>query len=110
MLIPKCISKLFKQKPQYPDWAESFSKIDIFGGEFTFIENNGQDMFEIIWPDGMIMDVGYIEEDKTYYITTVTEDSSWAWNNPLSEAAITNRRELIPTLQKEIKKCRSNTN
>lgn len=88
-------------------WTKPFGELDLRGGEMVFIEDNLEDMMEIRWPDGMIMDVGYIEESKTYEIVTVMNDTKEAWAAPLSEITVKDRNELISVLQKEIWRVRS---
>ena len=58
------------------------------------------------WSDGMWIDVGYIENESTYYITTVSDDTLESWNDPLSVLKATNRKDLINILQQEIFRCR----
>jgi len=93
-------------KPQ-ENWVTPFKNLELLGGELTPILNNDEDMLEIRWRDGMWIDVGYIASTKTYYITTVSDDSAEAWNNPLSIIKVKDREELVSILQKEIIRCRS---
>ncbi len=55
----------------------------------------------------MWIDVGFIERERTYYITTVADDTLEGWNNPLSALETQNRSELIDILQQEIFRCRA---
>ena len=89
------------------DWLIPFSAIDLCGGTLVPIVNDDEDMLEIRWTDGMWIDVGFIKDEETYYITTVADDTLESWNNPLSVIAITIREELPSALQKEIYRCRS---
>ncbi len=89
------------------DWLIPFSAIDLCGGTLIPIVNNDEDMLEIRWTDGMWIDIGFIKDEGTYYITTVADDTLESWNNPLSVIAITIREELLSALQKEIYRCRS---
>lgn len=88
------------------EWYTPFQSLDLCGGILTPILNDDQDMLEIKWADGMWIDVGYIGELKTYYITTVADDTSESWNHPLSETAVKNRADLLTALPNEIYRCR----
>ena len=89
------------------DWLIPFLAIDLCGGTLVPIVNDDEDMLEIRWTDGMWIDVGFIKDEETYYITTVADDTLESWNNPLSVVVITIREELPSALQKEIYRCRS---
>ena len=91
---------------RHKDWLDPFLSIDLCGGTLMPIVNDDEDMLEIRWPDGMWIDVGFVENESTYYITTVADDTLESWNNPLSVIAITNKEELPNALQKEIYRCR----
>ena len=92
---------------QHNDWVIPFSSLDLCAGTLVPIINDGEDMLEIRWCDGMWIDVGYLKNEGTYYITTVSDDTLDSWNNPLSVIGITIREELPSALQKEIYRCRS---
>ena len=88
-------------------WDDKYKKLDLLQGELRTISDDDQDMLLITYKDGMQIDVGYIEEDKTYYITVVKDDTIESWNNPLG-AFSTNDKSKLPTeLQKVIYKFRS---
>ena len=91
---------------QHEDWVIPFSSLDLCGGTLMSILNDDEDMLEIRWPDGMWIDVGYIENESTYYITTVADDTLEGWNNPLSVLKTRNREDLANILQQEIFRCR----
>lgn len=91
---------------QHEDWVIPFSSLDLCGGTLVSILNDDEDMLEIRWPDGMWIDVGYIENENTYYITTVADDTLEGWNNPLSVLKTRNREDLANILQQEIFRCR----
>ena len=91
---------------QYEDWVIPFSSLDLCGGTLVSILNDDEDMLEIRWPDGMWIDVGYIENESTYYITTVSDDTMESWNHPLSVLKTTNKEDLASILQQEILRCR----
>lgn len=91
---------------QHENWERPFLSLDLCGGTLISILNDDEDMLEIRWSDGMWIDVGYIENESTYYITTVSDDTLESWNDPLSVLKATNRKDLINILQQEIFRCR----
>ena len=91
---------------QNDGWVKPFLTLDLCGGTLVSILNDDEDMFEIRWSDGMWIDVGFIEEEKTYYITTVANDTLESWNNPLSVLKTSNRMDLVNMIQQEIFRCR----
>lgn len=90
----------------HDDWLIPFLAMDLCGGTLVPIVNDDEDMLEVRWADGMWIDVGFIRDEETYYITTVADDTLEGWNNPLSVLKIQNRTELIEILQHEIFRCR----
>ena len=91
---------------QNDGWVKPFLTLDLCGGSLVSILNDDEDMLEIRWSDGMWIDVGFIEEEKTYYITTVANDTLESWNNPLSVLKTSNRMDLVNMIQQEILRCR----
>ncbi len=81
---------------------ELFASLDLRGGVLETIEDDGQDMLEIHYPSGMMIDVGYIEDDRTYYVTAVADKSVAAWNAPLAEASVTDKAALPGLIQQVI--------
>ena len=91
---------------QQKDWVIPFLSLDLCAGTLVPILNDGEDMLEIRWSDGMWIDVGYLKNEGAYYITTVSDDTLEGWNNPLSVRKTTNREDLVIILQQEIFRCR----
>ena len=91
---------------QNDGWVKPILTLDLCGGSLVSILNDDEDMLEIRWSDGMWIDVGFIEEEKTYYITTVANDTLESWNNPLSVLKTSNRMDLVNMIQQEIFRCR----
>jgi len=81
---------------------EQFTSLNLRGGTLTTILDDDQDMLEIHYPGGMMIDVGYIEDDRTYYVTAVADESPAAWNAPLAEASTTDKAALPGLLQQVI--------
>lgn len=88
-------------------WSTPFFSLELLGGTLTPLVNDDEDMLEIRWNDGMWIDVGFIKEENTYYVTTVADETLESWNNPLSVIEVKNRADLQAVLQKEIIRCRS---
>lgn len=59
----------------------NFDDIDLQGGEATFIEPLGEDMLEVRYANGYMVDVGFIDKEKTYYVTIVKDDN---WKNAVA--------------------------
>ena len=89
------------------NWYDAYKKLDLAQGKLQSICDDDEDMLLITYEDGMQIDVGYIEEDKTYYITVVKDDTMESWNNPLGEIATTYKSKLPTELQKAIRKFRN---
>ncbi len=89
------------------NWYDAYKKLDLAQGKLQAICDDDQDMLLITYKDGMQIDVGYIEDDKTYYITVVKDDTMESWNNPLGEFATTDKSKLPTELQKAIYKFRN---
>ena len=89
------------------NWYDVYKKLYLAQGKLQTICDDDQDMLLITYEDGMQIDVGYIEEDKTYYITVVKDDTMESWNNPLGEFATVDKSKLPTELQKAIYKFRN---
>ena len=89
------------------NWYDVYKKLDLAKGKLQSICDDEQDMLLITYEDGMQIDVGYIEDDKTYYIVVVKDDTMESWNNPLGEFATTDKATLPNELQKAIYKFRN---
>ncbi len=89
------------------NWYDTYKKLDLAQGKLQTICDDDQDMLLITYEDGMQIDVGYIEEDKTYYITVVKDDTMESWNNPLGVFSTVDKSKLPTELQKAIHKFRN---
>ncbi len=87
-------------------WYEDYKNLDLLQGTIEFILDDDQDMIEIHYNDGMLIDVGYIEEMQLYYITIVLTDDEDGWKQPLEEIEIKEKIRLIDKLQEIIYKYR----
>ena len=59
-------------------------------------------MLTIIFYNGKLHDVGFIEEEKAYYITVVDDDTLESWNNTLKVIKINNKHYLLDSIQEMI--------
>ena len=62
-------------------WSDDYKKLDLSDGKISFILEDDEDMIEIHYKDGMLIDVGYIERMQSYFITVVSSDTveGWKW-------------------------------
>jgi hypothetical protein len=89
------------------NWYDVYKKLDLAQGKLQSICDDDEDMLLITYEDGMEIDVGYIEDDKTYYITVVKDDTIESWNNPLGVFSTNDKSKLPSELQKAIYKFRN---
>lgn len=77
---------------------------DLFleNGKLQFICDDDQDMLTITYDDGMTIDVGYIDSEKTYYITVLSSDDENGWQNPIEVIEIYNKNDLLNAIQNTI--------
>ena len=87
-------------------WIETYNNLDLKNGEIEFICDDDQDMIEIRYDDGMLIDVGYVEEDRKYYITVVKSDDKNGWQNPLEIVEVSSKEVLSAEIQKIVMKYR----
>ena len=87
-------------------WYEKYQNLDLKNGKIEFICEDDQDMIVIYYDDGMLIDVGYIEDDKKYYITVVKSDDLIDWNNPLKVIEVNSKDNLFNEIQDIILKFR----
>lgn len=88
-------------------WDDVYKKLDLACGKLRSISDDCEDMLLITYEDGMQIDVGYVDEDKAYYITVVKDDSIESWNTPLEVFETCDKSQLPDILQKAIYKFRS---
>lgn len=68
-----------------------FDDINFQGGIPTYICELDEDMLEIRYANGYMIDVGYIEECKTFYVTVVKNND---WTNIINELSAKTEFEL----------------
>ncbi len=90
------------------EWYDDYKNLDLLQGKIKFMLEDDQDMIEIHYNDGMLIDVGYIKESpSTYYITVVSTDDIKGWSTPLEEIKVEIKDELIEKIQETIYKYRN---
>ena len=83
-------------------WQDDYKNLNLMSGKISFILEDDEDMIEIHYEDGMLIDVGYIERMHSYLITVVSNDTDKGWENPLEEINIENKAELFDKIQETI--------
>ena len=83
-------------------WEDDYKNLNLMSGKISFILEDDEDMIEIRYEDGMLIDVGYIERMHSYLITVVSNDTDEGWENPLEEINIENKAELFDKIQETI--------
>ena len=86
------------------NWFEAYQNLDLLNGQIRFILEDDEDMIEILYKDGLLIDVGYIAELSSYFITVVLNDD---WTKPIEEIDVKNKAILFDEIQKTIYKYRS---
>ncbi|MGI6263943.1 MAG: hypothetical protein ACOYJY_00545 [Acutalibacteraceae bacterium] len=89
------------------NWYDVYKRLDLANGNLQIICDDDQDMLLITYDDGMQIDVGYIKDENTYYITVVKDDTMKSWNNPLGVFSTCEKSKLPTELQKAIYKFRN---
>ena len=87
-------------------WYDDYKKLDLSGGKILFISEDDEDMIEIHYKDGMLIDVGYIERMRSYFITVVSSDTADGWKQPVEEVKVEDKTVLADKIQETIYKYR----
>ena len=87
-------------------WSNDYKKLDLSDGKISFILEDGEDMIEIHYKDGMLIDVGYIERMHSYFITVVSSDTVEGWKHPVEEVKVDDKTVLADKIQETIYKYR----
>lgn len=85
-------------------WYEVYANINLYGGKLETISDDDEDMLTITYQNGLMIDVGYIQSENTYYITVVTDDSIEGWKNPINVVEVRNKDSLVVEIQNVILK------
>lgn len=95
--------------PEYTDknlWTDTYKNLELKNGIIEFFTDDDQDMFTVTYSDKMMIDVGFIEEEKTYYITVVSSDDEQGWAAPIEVIETKMKSELFDIVQRVILKYR----
>ena len=89
------------------EWWKAYDKLALRGGEITFICDDDEDMVEICYQDGMLIDVGKPTCGISYIITVVASNDEAGWQNPLAEINVLDKKDLPSKIQETIIQFRS---
>ena len=84
------------------NWYDTYSTLKLCGGNIEFILEDDEDMIEIRYKDGMLIDIGKPTLSKGYFITVVAADDGEGWTNPLAEIAVADKADLFQIIQETI--------
>lgn len=87
-------------------WWETYESLDLRGGQADYILNDSEDMIEITYPDGMLIDIGKAESTGLYYITVVASNDAKGWRNPLYELPVSDKEALPGCIEQVIRQFR----
>ena len=88
------------------NWQDAYRDLDLAGGRIRFLLDDHEDMIEIYYRDGMLIDVGYIEHWRAYQVTVLSGDTIEDWQNPIDELTVDEKAELPEKIQAMIRKHR----
>lgn len=96
----------YKNTPKIDDWREEYDGLNLCDGKIEFILDDDEDMIEITYEDGMLIDIGRASSNHCYYITVVSSNDKCGWSKPLAEIAVHGKRDLLEKIQETILKFR----
>ena len=94
------------QKIPISGWRDDYKGLNLCNGKINFISDDDEDMIEIFYDDGMLIDVGKPMSTNYYCITVVSSDDVVGWKHPIAEIAVIDKRELVQKIQETILKFR----
>lgn len=83
-------------------WWEPFAELNLYDGHLKTISENEEDMLEISYPDGMLIDVGWYSYKSCYTIIVVSSNTTDGWRNPLAKIDVKHADSLPYELQSVI--------
>lgn len=86
-------------------WWSIYANLDLGGGSLIVISDDSEDMLEVKYLNGMLIDVGYIEGENNkffYEITVIRDDTVESWNDPITQVKIQDKNMLAEKLQSVI--------
>ena len=87
-------------------WWDDYQSLNLCGGTISFILEDDEDMIEINYADGMLIDIGKPMSINKYCITVVLSNDELGWKNPIMEITVDNKEDLIWKIQETIFKVR----
>lgn len=81
---------------------KKYSRLSLMGGELICISNDGTEMFKIKYPNGLVINVGHIE-DKYCISVSMADDMK----NTIYTAETVNKDDLFNEVQKAIRSVRN---
>ena len=87
-------------------WQSEYQDLNLQNGKICFILEDDEDMIEISYDDGMLIDIGKPSSKNSYYITVVSSNDKIGWENPIVEIEVNDKQDLLKTIQETILKYR----
>lgn len=84
------------------NWWDDYTSLKLSGGKLKPLSDDCEDMLEIVYKDGVIIDLGKPETEESYVITTYDSTKENGWNEPISVFEIKEKKELVTALQTAI--------
>lgn len=83
-------------------WWDDYQCLNLYNGKINFISDDDEDMIEILYDDGMLIDIGKPMAATYYQIIVVSSDDEIGWHQPISEIKVIDKQELIMKIQETI--------
>lgn len=96
------VLKNIEKKMNTHAWWDDYKGLDLCDGKIIFIIEDDEDMIEITYDDGMLIDVGKPATADYYCITVVVSNNEIGWRNPIAEITVSNKQDLIYKIQETI--------
>ena len=90
------------------EWYDKYRDLNLCNGRIRFILEDDEDMIEILYDDGMLIDIGKPSSTNSYCITVVSSDDEVGWENPVEEIKVNSKQYLVQKIQETILKYRKN--
>ncbi len=90
------------------EWYYAYDKLNYMRGNMQVFEYRGETMLVVTYSDGMLIHVGYDEQEHEFIITVLENDSDQAKDSPLFVQRVFGETNLLKTLQQTIHEFRDN--
>ena len=77
-------------------WTEKYAAIDFKGGVLEFWEDRGEDMLEVWYENGCLIDVGYNQRLDTFFVIIIKDDD---WAVPVRTMAVRREQDLVSAIR-----------